>query len=154
MVVSIPFIFVRLLEDSSPLSIITYTHQGQLKNTKVKENQYQSKVQVYGLALYHKNFFSRQDDDMTWHWQSSTLNPYYEGNTTNLMINDDRLVFHTLDHWDFGPSDTGDILDRDNRVQLMGNIKRKLHGRVDLVTADGSVDCQANPADQVRNFKK
>ena len=65
------------------------------------------------------------------------------------MINDDRLIFHTLDHWDFGPSDTGDILDRDNRVEMVANIKRKLQDRVDLVTADGSVDCQGNPADQV-----
>ena len=79
-----------------------------------------------------------------WSWIASTLNPYYEGNTTSSMINDDRFILQSLDHWDFGLDDTGDLL---NPLNLRHFIQ-KHGGKVDLVTADGSIDCQIDPARQ------
>ena len=61
---------------------------------------------------------------------------------TTPMINDDRFIINTLDNWDFGPDDTGDIV---------ANVKYfvlKYREQMSLVTADGSIDCQADPARQ------
>ena len=65
------------------------------------------------------------------------------------MINDDRLVMHTSDKWEYGDDDTGDVLDCDNRAGIVSRILSRFEGRpVDLVTADGSIDCQGDPANQ------
>ncbi|XP_028968843.1 cap-specific mRNA (nucleoside-2'-O-)-methyltransferase 2 [Galendromus occidentalis] len=75
-----------------------------------------------------------------WDWKASTLNPYFEGNSTEQTFVDDRLIFETLDRWVFGKSGTGNIfsldIDDDDIHQF------------DLVTADGSIDCQNCPAEQ------
>ena len=44
-----------------------------------------------------------------WHWLASTLNPYYEGNSLQSMIQDDSLIAETSNHWFFGADNTGDI---------------------------------------------
>ncbi|XP_048403130.2 cap-specific mRNA (nucleoside-2'-O-)-methyltransferase 2 isoform X1 [Stegostoma tigrinum] len=80
-----------------------------------------------------------------WNWIASTLNPYYEGNDTGMMIMDDRLIAATLPWWYFGPDNTGDIMAHDclqGLKELTQNVK------VHLVTADGSFDCQDNPGEQ------
>ena len=65
-----------------------------------------------------------------WQWLGSTLNPYYEGNPTSSMINDDRFILHTLktnqrdNGWIFGPDGTGDMLKRHNIEGILGNILR------------------------------
>ena len=65
------------------------------------------------------------------------------------MINDDRLVMHTSDNWEFGDDDTGDVLDRENRTGIVSRILSRFGDRgVDMVTADGSIDCQGDPANQ------
>ena len=65
------------------------------------------------------------------------------------MINDDRLVMHTSDNWEFGDDDTGDVLDRENRMGIVSRILSRFGDRgVDMVTADGSIDCQGDPANQ------
>jgi cap2 methyltransferase len=79
-----------------------------------------------------------------WTWTGATLNPYHEGNTTSSMINDDRFILHTLDNWHFGLDDTGNLMDKDNLRYLIKSFDHS----VDLVTADGSIDCQADPARQ------
>ena len=38
-------------------------------------------------SFFRCNIFSSISD---WEWTASTLNPYFEGNTTSTMINDDR----------------------------------------------------------------
>jgi cap2 methyltransferase len=59
------------------------------------------------------------------------------------MVSDDRFLVRTLDgHWDFGPDATGDILSTKTGRHLSSL------GPFDLVTADGSIDCQDDPAEQ------
>ena len=79
-----------------------------------------------------------------WAWMGSTLNPFYEGNSTITMINDDRFILNTLENWDFGVDDTGDILEPVN----LQHFKMHYREKMDLVTADGSIDCQADPGRQ------
>lgn len=45
-----------------------------------------------------------------WSWLANTLNPYYEGNSPSNMISDDRFMFHTLQNWDFGADNTGNLM--------------------------------------------
>lgn len=79
---------------------------------------------------------------------ATTLNPYYEGNDNKFLLNDDRFIRHTLDHWIFSEDQTGNIIDLNN----IDYIKRKCEERfkinhngcengVHLITADGSFDC-------------
>jgi len=55
-------------------------------------------------------FLLTEDKPYQWRWLASTLNPYYEGNSLCNMIEDDRFIAQTLDHWYFGADNTGDIL--------------------------------------------
>jgi len=90
----------------------------------------------------------------TWSWLATTLNPHYEGNDLGYMINDDRFIMGSLDHWEFGEDNTGDLMNRANLEQLvaaagqLGGAGEGEAGKVDLVTADGSIDCQSDPARQ------
>jgi len=58
------------------------------------------------------------------------------------MVSDDRFMLKTLENWDFGPDLTGDILNKKTN-QHFGSL-----GPFDLVTADGSIDCQEDPGEQ------
>ncbi|CAK1599294.1 unnamed protein product [Parnassius mnemosyne] len=87
------------------------------------------------LKLHHPN--------IVWKWVANTLNPYYEGNSPSNMISDDRFMFHTLDNWDFGVDNTGNLMDWDNSQAIIE--KAKSLGKVLLVTADGSIDCLQKP---------
>lgn len=42
------------------------------------------------------------------------MNPYFEGNSINHTILDDRLLSHTLENWIFGDDYDGDILKERN----------------------------------------
>ncbi|XP_071821734.1 cap-specific mRNA (nucleoside-2'-O-)-methyltransferase 2-like isoform X2 [Apostichopus japonicus] len=82
-----------------------------------------------------------------WKWLANTLNPYYEGNTSDKAILDDRLIKRTFEKWYFGVDDTGNLMELSN----LEGLEKKVHsefGNVQLVTADGSVNCQDNPAEQ------
>ncbi|XP_046365872.2 cap-specific mRNA (nucleoside-2'-O-)-methyltransferase 2-like [Haliotis rufescens] len=95
-------------------------------------------------ALNH--FLMSQAFSGTWSWLGTTLSPYYEGNSLVQMIDDDRFIRSTLDNWYFGEDGTGNIMDYEN---LQGLKDRTQHmGDVQLVTADGSIDCQNTPAEQ------
>ncbi|GFS80173.1 cap-specific mRNA [Nephila pilipes] len=83
---------------------------------------------------------------INWKWFANTLNPYYEDVTVNDVICDDRLLFPTLKHWYFGQDDTGDITNPNFSKDLMNFIGEK-HS-FDLITADGSINCMENPAEQ------
>ena len=63
-------------------------------------------------------------------WLATTLNPYYEGNSSNCMIDDDRFIFHTLEHWHFGSDDTGSVTEASNLESLM---KRTEGNEISLV---------------------
>lgn len=55
---------------------------------------------------------------LQWQWRASTLNPYYEGNPLQRMINDDRFLMKTLENWLFGEDFTGNICQRVNLESL------------------------------------
>ncbi|XP_068597698.1 cap-specific mRNA (nucleoside-2'-O-)-methyltransferase 2 [Brachionichthys hirsutus] len=81
-----------------------------------------------------------------WSWAANTLNPYHEGNSGSRAIADDRLIANTLPRWFFGSDNTGDITVQKHLLELqvfVANMRR-----VDLVTADGSFDCQEKPDEQ------
>lgn len=80
-----------------------------------------------------------------WRWRSTTLNPYYEGNALNEMITDDRFIFHTLDNWLFHKDLTGNLLSLSNIDHMTQRCADEFEGGVQLITADGSIDCSAQP---------
>ncbi|XP_053721623.1 cap-specific mRNA (nucleoside-2'-O-)-methyltransferase 2 [Synchiropus splendidus] len=81
-----------------------------------------------------------------WSWAANTLNPYHEANAGGTAIADDRLIANTLPWWFFGSDDTGDIMLQKHLLELRAFVSNMR--RVDLVTADGSFDCQENPGEQ------
>jgi len=66
-------------------------------------------LQLFMLSLLLLLLSTESGCTYQWHWLASTLNPYYEGNSLHNMIEDDRLIAHTSDHWYFGADNTGDI---------------------------------------------
>ena len=58
-------------------------------------------------------------DTRKWNWVGTTLNPYYEGNDTGRMINDDRFIRTTFNNWFFGRDNSGDLMSEDNMLALM-----------------------------------
>ncbi|XP_045031722.1 cap-specific mRNA (nucleoside-2'-O-)-methyltransferase 2 isoform X3 [Daphnia magna] len=83
-------------------------------------------------------------------WLAATLNPYYEGNSSKSMIGDHRFIHNTLCYWNFGHDDTGDIMEWCNVNAIL-----QCKGRhVNLVTADGSIDCAENPGEQEKHLAK
>lgn len=81
-----------------------------------------------------------------WTWVANTLNPYHEANGRSCTIADDRLIAHTLPWWFFGSDNTGDIMLRKHLLELQVFVRNMRS--VDLVTADGSFDCQGDPGEQ------
>ncbi|KAJ8038293.1 Cap-specific mRNA (nucleoside-2'-O-)-methyltransferase 2 [Holothuria leucospilota] len=103
-----------------------------------------------GAFIASLNHFLKQNKEFKnhrWKWLASTLNPYYEGNTSHETIVDDRLIQHTTDGWYFGVDNTGDLMQGENLKGLKQRIAEEF-GEVQLVTADGSFNCQDNPAEQ------
>lgn len=81
-----------------------------------------------------------------WTWVANTLNPYHEANGRSCTITDDRLIAHTLPWWFFGSDNTGDIMLQKHLLELQRFVSNMRS--VDLVTADGSFDCQGDPGEQ------
>ncbi|KAF7650299.1 hypothetical protein LDENG_00127960 [Lucifuga dentata] len=81
-----------------------------------------------------------------WSWAANTLNPYHEANGGSTTIMDDRLIANTLLWWFFGSDNTGNIMSQKHSLELQAFVANMR--RVDLVTADGSFDCQQNPDEQ------
>ena len=82
-------------------------------------------------------------------WVANSLNPYYEGNTLDSCIVDDRLISRTLRSWCFGADNTGDVLCVDFLRTLLLKCSSTFQGKaVNLVTADGSLNCQHDPSQQ------
>ncbi|XP_046714227.1 cap-specific mRNA (nucleoside-2'-O-)-methyltransferase 2 [Silurus meridionalis] len=95
-------------------------------------------------ALNHFLQTSRLHCD--WTWAANTLNPYHEANARSCTIADDRLIAHTLPWWFFGSDNTGDIMLQKHMLELQIFVSNMRS--VDLVTADGSFDCQGDPGEQ------
>ncbi|XP_053988812.1 cap-specific mRNA (nucleoside-2'-O-)-methyltransferase 2 [Hylaeus volcanicus] len=81
-----------------------------------------------------------------WDWIATTLNPYYEGNPSSMMIDDDRFIRHTLTHWCFGEDNTGNLMNLKNLDKLV-KVSEPCSD-IFLITADGSIDCLDVPAEQ------
>lgn len=81
-----------------------------------------------------------------WTWVANTLNPYHEANGRSCTIADDRLIAPTLPWWFFGSDNTGDIMLQKHLLELQVFVSNMRS--VDLVTADGSFDCQDDPGEQ------
>lgn len=98
-----------------------------------------------GAFITSLNHFinSRYRRDFLWNWVATTLNPYYEGNTLNEMVADDRLIIETFSNWDFSNDFSGNIMNFDNFESFT-----KKYKNINLVTADGSVDCSEDPGAQ------
>ncbi|XP_077298480.1 cap methyltransferase 2 [Arctopsyche grandis] len=100
-----------------------------------------------GAAITSLNHFIKSNHpDLKWNWRASTLNPYYEGNSTSYMICDDRFIKNTLGYWDFGANYSGDLMNWNNSQNIINNAREM--GDVHLVTADGSIDCSCKPDEQ------
>ncbi|KAH8277656.1 hypothetical protein KR018_003248, partial [Drosophila ironensis] len=100
---------------------------------------------AFMAALNHYLHSSYDENEIQWRWRSTTLNPYYEGNSLKEMVADDRFIFHTLENWLFHEDLTGNLLSVANIEHLAGKCAESFQGKVDLVTADGSIDCAAQP---------
>lgn len=97
-------------------------------------------------ALNHYIKTSEATRYCDWSWAANTLNPYHEANGGSTTIADDRLIANTLPWWFFGSDNTGNIMIQKHLLELQTFVDN-MH-RVDLVTADGSFDCQENPDEQ------
>jgi cap2 methyltransferase len=82
---------------------------------------------------------------LEWQWMASTLNPFYEGNSPISTVTEDQFIIDTLEQWDFGSDNSGNVMKWTNIISLC---ERCESWSVQLVTADGSVDCQDVPAEQ------
>ncbi|CAJ1049149.1 cap-specific mRNA (nucleoside-2'-O-)-methyltransferase 2 [Xyrichtys novacula] len=97
-------------------------------------------------ALNHYMKTSESTRYCDWSWAANTLNPYHEANGGSTTIADDRLIANTLPWWFFGSDNTGNIMMQKHLLELQAFVTNMR--RVDLVTADGSFDCQENPDEQ------
>ncbi|XP_053962927.1 cap-specific mRNA (nucleoside-2'-O-)-methyltransferase 2 [Anastrepha ludens] len=96
-------------------------------------------------ALNHYLYSTYKRDEIQWRWLSTTLNPYYEGNPSSAMISDDRFMFYTFDNWLMHDDFSGNIISREHIEQMQEQCTQRLEGNVQLITADGSIDCVDAP---------
>lgn len=97
-------------------------------------------------ALNHYIKTSKSTLYCDWSWAANTLNPYHEANSGSATIADDRLIANTLPWWFFGSDNTGNVMSQKHLLELQAFVANMR--RVDLVTADGSFDCQEKPDEQ------
>ncbi|KAF1392906.1 hypothetical protein PFLUV_G00032890 [Perca fluviatilis] len=97
-------------------------------------------------ALNHYIKTSESTRYCDWSWAANTLNPYHEANGGSTTIADDRLIANTLPWWFFGSDNTGNIMIQKHLLELQAFVANMR--RVDVVTADGSFDCQEKPDEQ------
>ena len=55
---------------------------------------------------------------LKWEWVATTLSPCYEGHDLRAMLDDDRFILETLQHWNFGKDGTGDLMSSENLDDL------------------------------------
>jgi cap2 methyltransferase len=93
------------------------------------------------------HYIKSRHPQTSWDWIACTLNPYFEGNSRDAMIDDDAFISETMNHWYFGKDNSGDMRLRHNIVGAWEQAKCNL-GPIMLVTADGSIDCSDRPSEQ------
>ena len=75
-----------------------------------------------------------------WNWRGFTLNPYYEENDLEAMVDQDNLIMETIEKWRFGADNSGDVRSKHNIAGLRKEAQQQMNG-AHLVTADGSISC-------------
>jgi len=93
----------------------------------------QSLCDLHLLMLLCLLLLLTEGNSYDWRWLASSLNPYYEGNSLNHMITDDRFMVQTSDHWYFGADNTGDILSSHFIESLISECSKKDMNSVHLV---------------------
>eukprot|EP00892_Ulva_mutabilis_P007493 jgi/Ulvmu1/5115/UM021_0132.1 len=98
------------------------------------------------------HFIRTKVEYLDWDWRALTLSPYFVGNDSAAMVEDDALIVQTKPNWHFGSDGSGDIRRRHNIHAFWEHCKlafedQGVPGAV-LVTADGSIDCQEDPNEQ------
>ncbi|CRK92685.1 CLUMA_CG006346, isoform A, partial [Clunio marinus] len=102
-------------------------------------------------SLNHYLKLNHPEIDFKWH--ASTLNPYFEGNLIGRTVFDDRLISQTLEKWVFGDDYDGDIL-KENNIRSLIKYCQSFEHCINLVTADGSIDCSDQPENQEESVSK
>uniref|UniRef100_A0A7E4VVB7 Cap-specific mRNA (nucleoside-2'-O-)-methyltransferase 2 n=1 Tax=Panagrellus redivivus TaxID=6233 RepID=A0A7E4VVB7_PANRE len=84
-----------------------------------------------------------EDELGSWAWRINSLNPHHEWNAPSGMLTEDALLLaaEMAEKTLYGAGDTGDVF-RLTKADL------EAVGKMDLVSADGSIDCTANPEAQ------
>jgi hypothetical protein len=98
-----------------------------------------------GAFITATNHYLRQvyRDALRLNWRAITLNPYYEDNNPEAMVDSDAFIIKTPNHWFFGDDNKGDIRSSANIEALA-----RAGPEAQLVTADGSIDCSTTPNEQ------
>lgn len=83
---------------------------------------------ICATNFYHQLHWERRQrksrsHQKLWEWTGLSLNPYYEGNDQEAMVDDDRLIIETLDRWYFGEDNSGNILDIENIQGLWKRVR-------------------------------
>lgn len=79
------------------------------------------------------HFLKTHRKDVSWQWRAMSLNPYYEGNDLLALIDQDRFMLETIDHWYLGKDNSGDVMVQENVRGLVEMVKHDLV-EVDLVS--------------------
>ncbi|CAF1350277.1 unnamed protein product [Rotaria sordida] len=107
---------------------------------------------ICATNFYHNQTIEKRNSrspGQQWQWTGLSLNPYYEGNDQEAMVDDDRFIVETLERWYFGEDNSGNILDTNNIKGLWKRIRTDPRSNgVHLVTGDGSVDTSGDPNEQ------
>jgi cap2 methyltransferase len=85
------------------------------------------------------HYMKEHNSDIEWKWLATTRNPYCDGNPLPCIFNDDSFILQTMDHWNFGLDNTGNLMDINNMSYIMKGAAEI--GDVHLATSNGSIDC-------------
>jgi cap2 methyltransferase len=80
-----------------------------------------------------------------WKWLETTRKPQCARNPSSRNIDDYIFILKTVDRWNFGLDDTGNIIDINNVLYILKGAVEMVD--VLLVTANGSIDCPENSAE-------
>ncbi|XP_015185420.1 PREDICTED: cap-specific mRNA (nucleoside-2'-O-)-methyltransferase 2 [Polistes dominula] len=105
-----------------------------------------------GAFVTSLNHWLKTNTNFNWNWLATTLNPYYEGNSSSSTVIDDRFIINTLNHWYFYEDNTGNLMDLKN-LNFFVN-QAKINDNILLITADGSINCMDVPAEQEATVSK
>jgi cap2 methyltransferase len=81
---------------------------------------------ICATHFYYNQRYEKRDfcsSQRQWDWTGLSLNPYYEGNDQEAMVDDDRFISETSDRWYFGEDNSGNILNANNIGGLWSRIR-------------------------------